>query len=83
MYPNLTKLDYFLFFFQLLHLYNHNRDAYNQAVKRAKFDNEWKQFNQELRYLDSTGRNIVAQETDNKVVVEYPLADSISNGQRD
>lgn len=33
-YPNLTKLDYFLFFFQLLHLYNHNRDAYNQAVKR-------------------------------------------------
>lgn len=82
-YPNLTKLDYFLFFFQLLHLYNHNRDAYNQAVKRAKFDNEWKQFNQELRYLDTTGRNIAAQETGNKVVVEYPLADSISNGQRD
>lgn len=82
-YPNLTKLDYFLFFFQLLHLYNHNRDAYNQAVKRAKFDNEWEQFNQELRYLDTTGRNIAAQETGNKVVVEYPLADSISNGQRD
>ena len=33
--------------------------------------------------MDTTGRNIVAQETDNKVVVEYPLADSISNGQRD
>lgn len=82
-YPNLTKLDYFLLFFQLLHLYNHNRDAYNQAVKRAKFDNEWEQFNQELRYLDTTGRNIAAQETGNKVVVEYPLADSISNGQRD
>ena len=82
-YPNLTKLDYFLFFFQLLHLYNHNRDAYNQAVKRAKFDNEWEQFNRELRYLDTTGRNIAAQETGNKVVVEYPLADSISNGQRD
>lgn len=82
-YPNLTKLDYFLFFFQLLYLYNHNRDAYNQAVKRAKFDNEWEQFNQELRYLDTTGRNIAAQETGNKVVVEYPLADSISNGQRD
>lgn len=82
-YPNLTKLDYFLLFFQLLHLYNHNRDAYNQAVKRAKFDNEWEQFSQELRYLDTTGRNIAAQETGNKVVVEYPLADSISNGQRD
>ena len=83
MYPNLTKLDYFLLFFQLLHLYNHNRDAYNQAVKRAKFDNEWEQFNQELRYLDTTGRNIAALEMGNKVVVEYPLADSISNGQRD
>lgn len=78
-----TKLDFFLCFFQLLYLYNHNRNAYNQAVKRTKFENEWKQFNEELSFLDTTGRNIAARETGNKVVVEYPLADSISNGQRD
>jgi len=82
-HPEFTKLDYFLYFFQLLYLYEHNREAYNQAIKRAKFENEWEQFNQELRLLDTTGRNISAQETGNKVVVEYPLADSISNGQRD
>lgn len=82
-HPEFTKLDYFLYFFQLLFLYEHNKVAYNQAIKRAKFENEWGQFNQELKLLDTTGRNIAAQEIGNKVVVEYPLADSISNGQRD
>lgn len=82
-HPEFTKLDYFLCFFQLLHLYEHNRDAYNKAVKRAKFDSEWERFNKELKYLDTTGRNIEAHETGNKVVVEYPLADTVSNGQRD
>lgn len=82
-HPEFTKLDYFLYFFQLLYLYEYNKEAYNQAIKRAKFENEWELFNQEIKLLDTTGRNIAAQETGNKVVVEYPLADSISNGQRD
>lgn len=83
LHPEFSKLDLFLVFFQLCYAFEHDREVYYKAVKRAEFEQEWLGFNEELRLLNTTGRDIAAKEKENKVVVEYPKADAVSNGQRD
>lgn len=78
-----TKFSRFEIFIQIIWLYN-NRRANLQEVKRYQdYVNLKNSYNTIIRSIDTTGRNIAAHEQDGKLVVSFPKADTISNGQRD
>lgn len=78
-----TRFSRFEVFFQIIWLYN-NRRANLQEVKRhEEYINLKNSYNKIINSIDTTRRNIAAHEQDGKLIVSFPKADTISNGQRD
>lgn len=78
-----SKFEAFNIFFQLCYLWEHNRADLRKLNERATYEASRRRIDMNLQMLDSTGRNIRTQEKDSYLVVEFPHADEISNGQRD
>ena len=78
-----SKFSKFEVLFQLIWLYNNKRQNLLD-VKRFEEYTELKQrYNAIIRSINSTGRDISAREQNGKLIVSFPKADTISNGQRD
>lgn len=52
-------------------------------VERAKYERYRDRINANLQLLDTTGQSIQAIEKDGQLVIVFPHADTMSNGQRD
>lgn len=79
----LTSLDSFLLFYQLLSLYNSDATNLTDVHKRRTYEAIKAQVNASLQTLNNTWKNINVNETAKELIVSYPQADEISNGQRD
>ena len=78
-----TKFSRFEVFFQIIWLYNNKRANLQEAKRHEDYVNLKNSYNAIIRSIDTTGRNIAAHEQDGKLIVSFPKADTISNGQRD
>lgn len=81
--PAATCFDVFNMFFQLLYIWNHQKDNVRRACNRAQYERYKQRIDANLKLLDTTGRSICSKERNGRLVVTYPHANDISNGQRD
>ena len=79
----MSKIECFDFFYQLLDFWSKNKQEIRKANKRTEYEEQRAQFDANLALLDTTWRNIQSAEVNGKLVVQFPHADEISNGQRD
>lgn len=78
-----SKLYQFNVFYQILYLWDKERDNVKAIVDRAKYERYRDRINANLQLLNTTGQSIHATEKEGKLVIIFPLADTMSNGQRD
>lgn len=79
----MSKLDRFDIFYQTLYFWKRNKQDIRKANKRTAYEEQKAKFNSNLAMLDTTWKNISSIEDGNKLIVKFPHADEISNGQRD
>lgn len=78
-----TSLANFILIFQILFFWDKNKEALRKANKRTEYENYRKHVDWNLSLLDLTWKQIHTEEMDGKLIVHFPQADEISNGQRD
>ena len=81
--PTATGFEVFNTFYQLLYIWNHQKDNVRGACNRAHYERYKQRIDDNLKLLDTTGRSICSNERNGRLVVTFPHADEISNGQRD
>ncbi len=79
----MTRLQRFDLFFQLLYFWSHSKQDIHKANKRTLYEAQRAKFDANLALLDSTWKSIKSVEEKDRLVVQFPHADEISNGQRD
>lgn len=79
----MNELERFDLFYQILYFWGSSKQDIKKANKRTAYEEMKSRFNVNLDLLDKTWKNIQCVETDNKLIVQFPHADEISNGQRD
>lgn len=82
-YGGETRKQRFLRFFQLYVHWNNNKTSIRNAIKRALYEERKKQYDDNIALLDGTWKNIHTEEVGGNLIVRFPQADEISNGQRD
>ena len=78
-----SKIFIFNLFYQLLFLWEHERNNLRALIVRAQYDMYKERINMNLHLLNTTGQDIQAVEKDNNLIIEFPHAETMSNGQRD
>jgi energy-coupling factor transporter ATP-binding protein EcfA2 len=68
---------------QLIWMFNQNPDSFKNACVFSNYRLDKQEFDTTLADFNSTWQNIRASETGGKLIVKFPPAISISNGQRD
>lgn len=79
----MSRLDRFDLFYQVLYFWTHTKQDIKKANKRTDYNEVREKFDANLALLDTTWKSIQSVEEDGKLVVHFPHADEISNGQRD
>lgn len=77
-----SEVKSYLAAIQLIWLFNDNQNTFKNACKFSNYRLDRKRFDDNIRPL-STWKNIRSSETQGKLVVKFPDAHHISNGQRD
>lgn len=79
-----TRLQKYGMFIQLLYIYDNDAMNLTKACKRAEFELLKHKFNDSLKALDTSWKDIEGKETKNgHFTVNFPHANELSNGQRD
>lgn len=78
-----SRIDLFLFFYEVLQFWLNNKDVIKQANERTEYERFKTIFDRNLQLLDTTWKGIHTVEENGKLIVQFPHADEISNGQRD
>lgn len=68
---------------QIITLFNHNRNNFKAACAYSNYRLDKQRFDETLSTFNCTWRNISTSQTGGKLVVKFPQAIHISNGQRD
>lgn len=79
----ISLFDKFNLFYQLRFLFKYKKESLLKASRRASYDIFKSKFDRNISHLNTTWKEISSRETKNGLVVEFPYADEISNGQRD
>lgn len=82
-FPGLSRGERFLLFYQTITHWQQNKAAIKAATAYAEYCRRRRLYDQNLSLLDTTWCNIHTEETGGRLVVKFPQADEISNGQRD
>ncbi len=77
------KIYAFNLFYQILFLWEHEKNNLISLINRAEYDIYKKRINTNLNLLNTTGQVIQAVEKDGNLIIEFPHAGTVSNGQRD
>lgn len=78
-----TETQNYLAAIQLIWLYNQDANAFKNACTFSNYRLDKQRFDSTLTTFNCTWKNIRSSETQGKLVVKFPKAISISNGQRD
>ena len=84
--PYLTgkpKFEVFSLFYQLLVTYETDKNAYKKAVSYSNYKIQRARIDQDLILLNSSWNEIKTSVNDGKLVIHFPRANQMSNGQRD
>lgn len=82
-YQGETRIERFLRFFQLYTHWKNNKTAIKAATARVEYEIRKHKYDENLAVLDCTWKNIHTEEFGDNLIVRFPQADEISNGQRD
>lgn len=83
LFIGLNKYEVFNVFYQLCLIWSQNGDKLRKLNKRASYLLFKRRIDTNLQLINSTGRIIQTTEKDGNLIVTFPHADEISNGQRD
>lgn len=78
-----TRFETFSIFFQLLITYNRDKQNYKKAVAYYRHKIARERIDNDLKLLNSSWNEIRTSNKDGKLIVHFPRADQMSNGQRD
>lgn len=78
-----TSLSHFCLFYQLLFLYKADSANLRSVNERRAYEEIKRNVESSLTSLNTTWKDISINETAKELIVTYPKADEISNGQRD
>jgi len=68
---------------QVADTWSSNKEDFRKAIKRAQYEVDRARFTEALAALKSTWKNVTPTEEKGKLVVSFPSAHEISNGERD
>lgn len=80
---NNTPWEQFEFFIQLLQFWERNKNEIKGAIKYDDYLQLKRRYEHNISLLNSTWKHIVVEEENKQLVIKFPHADEISNGQRD
>ncbi len=80
---NASRFETFSIFFQLLKTYEKDKQNYKRAVTYCRHKIERERIDKDLRLLNSSWNEIRTSNNDGKLMVHFPRANQMSNGQRD
>jgi hypothetical protein len=73
----------FLIAIQIHYEYEKDKFKFKKAIKYSDYKLEKNEYQEMLSAFNTTWRNITPKESQSKLIVEFPKANQISNGQRD
>lgn len=79
----LTETQNFLCAIQLIWLYNDDENKFKKACLYSNYRLDKQKFDDTLKTFNCTWKNIKSSEHDGDLIVKFPKATLISNGQRD
>lgn len=68
---------------QLLEVFHANNDNFEKIKKYTQYCIDKERINQLLKFFNCTWKNISASKSNSKLVIDFPKANQISNGERD
>ncbi|UNK21780.1 ATP-binding protein [Yersinia intermedia] len=78
-----SRLDKLLGAYQIYLLYDKDKSKFKSACKYSYYLNEKKSYETIIGSFDTTWKKVKPREIKGKLLVDFPLATDISNGQRD
>lgn len=78
-----SRVNYLLSAIQLANLFNSDRNKFKRAIKRKSYEFEKADNIKSFLAFNATWQDIRPKERNGKLIVEFPKAHHISNGQRD
>ena len=78
-----SDIDAFTDICQIIHFYEQNKSNMNAYFKHDEYTAFKTELDKNISDLNTTWKDIKSKEIDGKLIVEFPYADVISNGQRD
>lgn len=78
-----TDIDAFTDIYQIIHFYRQNKSNISLYFKHSEYIKFKAELDRNISDLNSTWKEIKTKEKEGKLIVEFPYADVISNGQRD
>lgn len=78
-----TELELFLYFYQIQKIYLSDKKTVKAKVQRAKYELFKKSFDDNLKIIGKTWKDIRTMEHKGSLVIKMPNATNISYGQRD
>ena len=78
-----SKYEYFNLFYQLRYLWKNHANEIHGKVSWIRYKKYKHRLDANLQLLNSTGRVIQTEERNGRLLVVFPHANQISNGQRD
>ncbi|AZQ44865.1 hypothetical protein [Nonlabens ponticola] len=78
-----SEVDNFLLAIQVIWIYNRDVDAFKAACKYSNYRMAKDEFDMNLSHFDSTWKNIRTTQEQGRLLLKFPRANEISNGQRD
>ena len=78
-----TDIDAFTDIYQIIHFYKQNKSDISLYFKHSEYIKFKAELDRNISDLNSTWKEIKTKEKEGKLIVEFPYADVISNGQRD
>lgn len=78
-----TDIDAFTDIYQIIHFYKQNKTDISLYFKHDEYIKFKAELDRNISDLNSTWKEIKTKEKEGKLIVEFPYADVISNGQRD
>lgn len=80
---DLSAFERFSLFYQIRFLFKNKKEDLLKASRRASYDIFKERFDNNIQHLNTTWKNIASKKNKDSLIVEFPHADEISNGQRD
>ena len=78
-----TDIDAFTDIYQIIQFYRRNKSNISLYFKHSEYIKFKAELDRNISDLNSTWKEIKTKEKEGKLIVEFPYADVISNGQRD